>query len=132
MLSARLFSTIEWEAQIPRFPHFQEKSKRFRFGNHMTVKHVGFRIAGVDMLWSVVISCLLVVQFVVVESRGNGLPDFVLDFNQPAGVRYNSVWNHFRDTIIVMENDMMHEIAPVYRELVQNNTDKVWPLILAK
>ena len=32
------------------------------------------------------------------------MPKFRLDFDQPAKVRYNDVWHHFKDDIIEMEN----------------------------
>jgi hypothetical protein len=52
------------------------------------------------------------------------LTSFVLNFDEHPSTRYNKVFHYYKKTLIVMENDMMHSIAPAYRDLVQNNTEK--------
>lgn len=53
------------------------------------------------------------------------IPAFVINFDEPAASRYNEVFRHFHDEIIAMENSIMYSIAPVYRSMFMNNTDKI-------
>lgn len=53
-----------------------------------------------------------------------GLPSFVINFDEAATTRYNKIFHHYRNQIVEMENDMMHSIAPSYRQLFIDNVDK--------
>lgn len=69
--------------------------------------------------------CLLVIPSALcITTADSNVIRFVVDFDASPEFRYNHVFHHFRSQLAVMEDDMMHSIAPEFRTMFQNNTDK--------
>ena len=60
-----------------------------------------------------IIKALLILSVSAIEPRF--VPSFIIDFDQPASIRYDELFNHFKDTILQMESYFYYAIPPQIR-----------------
>lgn len=51
------------------------------------------------------------------------IPDFIIDFDLPSSIRYNHVFEHYKEQLKETQMLFVHSVMPQYRELFKTNQE---------
>lgn len=65
----------------------------------------------------------LFLMFMAIAKLQNEVPRFIIDFDLHPSVRYNEVFDHFKDDILKMDTLFLHSIAQSKIDFFKKNID---------